>query len=369
MGIKSKIDQLAPEEQWVLQTVLHSEVSKIPLPHNLEYSHTFALKNGLAPYLFKQLNHSKSIRTNELIASLKKDYLTSFIRNTIHLTVWEEVKTLFKEHHLSPIPLKGLVLATQVYTDPALRPMSDLDILFLEDQAQTAFDLLLKYGGSSHQQEAGHDKKTGHQLPGLTYKGVLIEIHRTLFDTDIQYNIPNVYLKDFLFQKKGITTFTPEINFIYFCLHAYHTMRRGGIRISWFLDLILLSQKEHLNTEILIKHLNALALLEPIQLITSQTEFLFRYAFDFIPDHFKRVLTEKEQNDLIRLIHHSDQQNTDFSYSIALERLKNTKGIKNKMSFLRSVLSSDKDGNKNIITRTMSLIYKLSKYYLNKLKS
>ena len=367
MGNRVNKYLFSPEEQWVLQSITGKK-DPDDLSMNIEHMHAFTLKNGLAPYLFNQYKNKKATLPEQIIAKLKKDYLTSLMRSTRLLAIWQEIKTLFEENGLAPIPLKGIVLATQVYPDPTLRPMSDLDILFIDHQSQKAFELLIAHGGICHEEEAEHDKKTGHQLPGITYKGIMIEIHRSLFDTDLQYIIPNTYLKKNLISSNDITTFTPEINFIYFSLHAYHTMRRGGIRLSWFLDLLLLSQKQSINTELFIQIITELKLTAPIQQITAQTEYLFNKPFSFLPESFRKPLTQKEKNDLIQLIHSSDQQDTNFSYAIAIERLKNTKGLSGKITFLKSILTKDTQNTLEILKRTLYLSIKLGNHLIHRIK-
>ncbi len=367
MTSKIQTYHLSPEEIWILQILAGEKIPYNPA-FNDALVHSIAQKQGFDPYLFYILKEQKEQIPAELYNSLKKDYLSSFVRNTKIHAIWKELKVVFETNNLSPIPLKGLVLSSIVYSDAALRPMSDMDILFFDDQPQKAFDLLISLGGICNKEEAEHDKKTGHHLPGITYKGIYIEIHRSLFDTDMKEIIPNKYLKNHLFSNKGITTFTPEVNFIYLSLHAYHTMRRGAIRLSWFLDLILLAREQSISYIKFSEIIDELKLKEPLLQIVSKTEFLFNIKFDFIPDNFGKPLTTKEKDKFINLILSGKKQNTDFSYAIALERLKNTKGLKNKAAFLKSVILQNNTNPFIILKRSLYLSVNLAKHLIHKIK-
>ncbi len=367
MRSKTKRYHLLPEENWILQKLLGKEIPYNPnLNNNLIL--TIAQKQGFNPYLFYIIKDQKEQFPLELYNALKKDYLSFFVRNTKIQSIWKELKTVFEANSLSPIPLKGLVLSSIIYPDVALRPMSDMDILFFDNQPQKASDLLLSMGGICNQKEADHDKKTGHHMPGISYKGIYIEIHRSLFDSDMQQIIPNYFLKKHLITVKNITTFNAELNFIYLSLHAFHTMRRGGVRLSWFLDLVLFAQKQTINFVKFTENIDELKVKEPVQQIVSKTEYLFDIKFDFIPDNFRKPLTATEKNKFIDLIHSGGKTNTDYSYAIALERLKNTKGLKNKVAFLQSVIIQNNTNPLLILKRSIYLSINLAKHLIHKTK-
>ena len=356
---------LKQEEHWIL-----SALSGTSLPFKKsfyqDYIVHFANKNGFSPYLYYLSTQKQVQLPNDLILELKKAYFTSLLRNTKILSLRDELTELFLANKLRPVLLKGCTLATSIYPDPSLRPMSDIDMLFLNDDAEKAHQLLLSHGGLCNSIEREHDKRTGHQLPGIMYKGILIEIHRTLFDTDLNDTIPNQYLIKHL--NTDQSEIDPELNFAYLALHAYHTMRRGGIRLSWFFDLILLSQKHIINKSYFFEIIKDLNIEKPIREIIAKTEFIFPIQFDFIPQKFRLNLSPNEKGALIKLIHQSDQQNNKYSYELALERFRNTKGIPNKLIFIKSVLSNNTGGSTNAIKRFFIVSTRLLQFGFNKLK-
>nr|WP_321452410.1 nucleotidyltransferase family protein [uncultured Carboxylicivirga sp.] len=356
-------NQLLQEDRWVLSTLL-GNITSFNSTFNQNHILHFSNKNGFSPFLY-YLTTQKQIQLPEkLTLELKKAYFTSLLRNTKILTIRDELNKLFSANNLKPLLLKGCTLATSIYPDPALRPMSDIDILFFNNDAEKAHELLIASGGTCSYQEKEHDKRTGHQLPGIMYKGIHIEIHRSLFDTDLNYNISNPYLAKNL--ECDNTQINSELNFSYLALHAYYTMRRGGIRLSWFLDLILLTKKESLSDKLFNHHIFELNIVKPVYLIIAYTEYIFQYRFDFISDNYRKILTQKEKEKLLELIYSTDQQNTNYSYALALERLKNTKGLYNKIKFIKSVLSNN-NTSKSIVLRWFHLSARLMKYIVSRL--
>ena len=57
-----------------------------------------------------------------------------------------DILALFNRHNLKVMPLKGAILSTLYYDDPACRPMSDLDLLLPPAQLETATNLLAQLG-------------------------------------------------------------------------------------------------------------------------------------------------------------------------------------------------------------------------------
>jgi hypothetical protein len=69
---------------------------------------------------------------------------------------------------------------------------------------------------------------------------------------------------------------------------------------------------------------------------------------------------------MIKLMHVSGSIKTEYSYSIAMERFSNTKGLKNKWLFLNNVIADNGNGKRNfsfkriihLITNTLKYLWK-----------
>lgn len=108
-----------------------------------------AIVLGLAPQLHHQLTAWKIVLPARATAKLTVTYQAQVQRNTAIFTQLAEVLKTCHENGLRPIALKGVHLAGLVYATPALRPMNDIDLLFLPEELPLAEKLLeeLGYGG------------------------------------------------------------------------------------------------------------------------------------------------------------------------------------------------------------------------------
>jgi hypothetical protein len=357
---KENLHVFSPEEYFVLKSIA-GQSCRFSNDYSVADTHLFAVKNGLAPFLFHIYKDQKSTIPQALYNLLKKEYINSLVRNTKIHAVNKQIQFLLNSSGMEVISLKGIFLSANIYPDIALRPMSDIDILLTKD-VDRAYDLLLSIGGTVGREEAEHDKNTGHHFPGILYKNVLIELHKSLFDLELSYQIDNSLIEKKIFTYKNFTSLNPLYNLIYFCLHAYSTMRNGGIRLSWFLDLILLHKSDvfKYSPKEFIDATNELGVKNEVLDILLKAEFIFNYHFNLIPDGEKCDLTQKEKNKFVKFIHASSQQNTNYSYRIAWERLRKSKGISNKVKFVISILTRDGSKDFGSIVKRLILVAKRS---------
>ncbi|RGP41511.1 hypothetical protein BPTFM16_01817 [Altererythrobacter insulae] len=96
-----------------------------------------------------------------------------------------ETSQLLASGGFSPIALKGAGLAlADVYPDPKLRPLRDLDLLLAPIEAMAAQEYLLEHQDFTAKPKSGrYGLEHGHQLPELVHKptGVILEIHHRLY--------------------------------------------------------------------------------------------------------------------------------------------------------------------------------------------
>ena len=89
-----------------------------------------ATRHGLAPALYRSLaaSDAASIPTTVMTA-LRDIYTHSKLRTAAMHGQFRDVLAILRRARVSIIALKGLHLSAVAYSDPALRPMVDLDLL------------------------------------------------------------------------------------------------------------------------------------------------------------------------------------------------------------------------------------------------
>lgn len=105
--------------------------------------------HGMAPLLWHHIQRSGIEIPVDVARTLKGLYLRHRRNNQFHAQVLLEIVALLQTADIHPLVLKGLGLAYSLYPDPALRPISDLDLLFQRDQIRPALDLLCAVGFST----------------------------------------------------------------------------------------------------------------------------------------------------------------------------------------------------------------------------
>lgn len=105
--------------------------------------------HGMAPLLWHHIQKSGAEIPSDAARTLKGLYLRHRRNNQVHAQVLLEIVGLLATANIHPLLLKGLGLAYSLYPDPALRPISDLDLLLQRDEIRPTLELLRAAGFST----------------------------------------------------------------------------------------------------------------------------------------------------------------------------------------------------------------------------
>ena len=116
-----------------------------------------AIVLGLAPQFHKQLGNWGVEIGARAAAKLDAVYQAQARRNEAIFAQLSEALIACTERGLRPIVLKGVHLAALVYSDPAMRPMNDIDLLFTPEELPAVEAMLeqLGYGGKRKSADLG----------------------------------------------------------------------------------------------------------------------------------------------------------------------------------------------------------------------
>ncbi|MCZ2127939.1 MAG: nucleotidyltransferase family protein [Anaerolineales bacterium] len=98
--------------------------------------------HGMAPLLRHHLRRANAAIPKETAQILDGLYARHRAANRVHAQTLLQVNALFAQAGIQMLLLKGLGLAYQCYPDPALRPVSDMDLLIRWQDSRPALDLL-----------------------------------------------------------------------------------------------------------------------------------------------------------------------------------------------------------------------------------
>jgi hypothetical protein len=128
-----------------------------------------ARRHRVAPLLYSRLSHDLGERgevPHAVMSALQLDYYATGARNLHLFARLKTVAAVLRERGVDAMVLKGPVLATLTYRNPAVRPIADLDLLVRESDYETAVPALETLGF-----------RAAHAIPTLTSREVVDYAH------------------------------------------------------------------------------------------------------------------------------------------------------------------------------------------------
>ena len=267
-----------------------------------------AVQNGVAAWIYSRGKNGliSGIDSNQL-----KLWKSVYFQNTIqfqkYLSVFKKVNDQLQKHGIPLLALKGIALASQLYTDEGLRPMGDIDILVPEGKGLEALGILLRNGAQqlAVPRSVVHEQTDAH-VRAISVDGIMVEIHQRLFSKGSVF-----YLKDTdRFQhcvricKQGVVMYRMNDVLMAYHLvaHVIKGIRMGGLRLGWLLDIALFLKPIKDRDAFIISVLNV----KPSQ--RKELKQLIDMALLFLPDKLQINEDSKKQvlKKIVRLMEEKD---------------------------------------------------------------
>lgn len=180
--------------------------------------------HGVAPLIAHNLvaNGLASQVPQPCLERLNKIYHSTLYRNVILSGELSKVLSLFSQHDIAAIVLKGTILAEQLYGNPGLRTVSDMDILVQPQQVSLASSLILEMGYKRVAQQVTRNHPFHEEYYKQVQYPVFIELHWNLDDPKL-VAVPQqeIWHRAQLLQIQGGTTMvlSPEDNLLFLSNH------------------------------------------------------------------------------------------------------------------------------------------------------
>lgn len=152
-------------------------------------------------------------------------YLLNLDRNLILLTKALEVIREFEKRDIESLILKGLYLAFNVYPNPGLRPMTDIDLLVKRDDLKEIEEVLNILGYAEVSPQA--HKTYGCDATFCSKDGVYLDIHWDLCQYERFKGIIKITddfwrrASEFILDEIPLKTLSIEDHILYVSLHYY----------------------------------------------------------------------------------------------------------------------------------------------------
>jgi hypothetical protein len=133
----------------------------------------------MAPFLYGKIQTLRNHVPEHVLTEFQESYFKYAARTFILSREFAEVFKRLRKEGILFIVLKGTYLAEEVYGDPALRPVSDLDLLVREKDLARIAEVLGELNYSPDISEL-RDRARHHLRPFVKTGAVPIEIHRDI---------------------------------------------------------------------------------------------------------------------------------------------------------------------------------------------
>lgn len=330
-------------EKWLIDTVFIARHVVLPAEMQndfLEQLVALAQRHGLAPLLYGMTKGSGDTTVQRLNNLLKPAYFNSTLKNSRLLHDHRQIIHQLHDAHIPVMPLKGIFLSSHYYADAAYRQMSDIDLLVPPELMGKAYEVL-----SGQPADLSAMLPSDHHLSFTYGNHTYVELHRTLFPSDVAYALPN---SDIWSHATPIDETAVALKMdtaqmvVYLALHIYNTLQRGGLRLSWFYDLMLVAEHHpSLSHQELADWVDRWKVEKPFTLVIATMGHLCQPQLPSLYQPWQHSLSARQQRRVERMVSHSAQQDLTMSYRVAWERLAHTKGLMPKWRFIVAKLQTN----------------------------
>lgn len=232
-----------------LLALLRSPASSIEVPARSEEEWRdlvdAALHHHVVPVLYRRLDQPgiRSLVPGPVLESLREMFAVRALRTMWALREAAAALRLLEERGIRTMVLKGVHLAADVYPEPALRGMADVDIMVDRENLAKAEAIFLERGwGPRTRPDVDEFCARSNHLAKLTKPGsVVLEIHYHIERPTSPFRIPVdvLWASARRLEIAGVTTLglAPEELIIHLCIHASYHHQFSRAPLKALLDL------------------------------------------------------------------------------------------------------------------------------------
>ncbi len=220
----------------------HGAVFKL-VRRDLDWGYIFRTAHPLyaVPLIYFHLKEQipDGIQGTPLREVFKREYHLSLANNLRLLHEFDRITALFSEHGIPSIALKGTQLIRELYPNPAIRPMFDIDLLVKREDLKGAHEILRNAG---YRTVGGKPPRPDHgyyyDAPYRKESGspVLLELHWDLGEKNrYRINVTPIWNRAVRSNQGPYLEMDDDDTFLYLALHFFkHYLFK---RLIWICDL------------------------------------------------------------------------------------------------------------------------------------
>jgi hypothetical protein len=202
-------------------------------------------ENSLIPLFYHHLVFHELIHhlPSEQFKKIKnlREQLT--YRNLKILNTFKHLHKTLNHYNIEHVALKGTVLAVLLYNDIGLRPMVDIDMLIHHNDIPKIDKIMSQWNAKSLKEGNIKFIRDRHRhIPGFIFNGVLIEFHTNIVDdySPEQVSAGTLWKVKQSHQLYNLSVHVLDKEWLLYslCVHLYNHLKKGIVKIIWFVDII-----------------------------------------------------------------------------------------------------------------------------------
>jgi hypothetical protein len=193
-----------------------------------------------------------------ILSHLERRLRAAADRNLAFTAELFKTLALFDRAGIPVIPFKGPALAWSLYESPALREMTDLDLLVRPADAQRAVDLLVASGCLPRYGVDLRFFRSGRELPLTSSAGVALDLHWALAPSQFCHGLDlDLFwsrLATISIAARPVRTLAPEDLLVFLCVHG---AKHAWSSLHWLADIARLIDRVEIDWDRLIAGVHA----------------------------------------------------------------------------------------------------------------
>lgn len=259
-----------------------------------DIEHLDESSNRLLPLLFRQAEDNGLVDPE--IGRLRGIYRYHWCRNQLMLAELRRIISELNSRSIEVILLKGSAMIQRYYKDPALRPMSDLDIMVRPAQFEDTSRILCELGYEQrfsidfkkiHSERLTHAIEFARSVQGQKWE---IDLHWTPLHRATWPGAEECFWEHSEpLEIKGLPcrTFDPTHQLLHVCLHG--ALWNALPPMRWVTDAMWILREDHIDWHRLLEHARTL---NGLQLLKNSLNYIHKNFNATIPEPIMKQLNE-----------------------------------------------------------------------------
>lgn len=227
----------------------------VTVSDGVDFDRVYALckEHGLIALAYYGIKASKLNINSDMLNKFENDIMMYVLNDTKVDVIFSELSEIFNDSKIDFMPIKGVVMR-EMYPNPEMRTMGDIDILIKESQFSDISELMNKYGYEL-MNESRHEYVYGKNT-------AVVELHKSLvpvYDEDY-YSYFGTGWKRAVTNRNSRYSMSSEDEYIYLLAHMAKHYRNAGVNILHMVDIWVYLMNNKLDSDYLKKELENLGL-------------------------------------------------------------------------------------------------------------